>query len=848
MKSSRRLVLLSLLVVSVAAVAQASTWTVYPTNHQPEKDGVPQGSAQSGPLQLDYVMRNGASDDTIVIKPGVYDLGELTPLAVPNYAYCHLVAKNADGSVRAATFHFRGENKKPWNAKTAAEETILRGNGTATICYAHAGSGRPSSYQHLTFENGKRVQLANTGTYGGGAISHAQTEQIRYNEHLSGCASNCVFRNCSSEYTGGATYGVDAYNSLFTNCTAATQGGGAYGFCGANSGPNHITNRFDRSVFVCCAAQSGGGIFAREMHDLTDASFLCCTGKVGSSGDGGGIAAFTGANQISGCRFENCYTYANGVAIMARTNVNRIVDCTFVGNRMSSTGNGGAVFVRSDPQVAVLGAVENCTFRENWAGWGGGALFADYIGEVKGCVFRDNRSHSSGPAIYSGHTLDRVDGCVFVGNVSTNEAGCVRTAGRVGEVTDSAFTNNVANTFGGALDAEGGFDRIAGCTFVGNASQKGGGAVRSVGALGAVANCTFEGNSANNGDGGALFAMKALGSVSGSTFVGNESVKGLGGAVAANEGVGMVDGCTFSENAAGGGGSGGVHLGVQSGDFAGCAFHSNTNKETLYGAHVNQANSMTRCTFSGYGDICAKNYDSCEFDHCVYQYCERNYGSDAHGLLSYPNNIGDGRIVNCLMHDCLVSRFIASAGVRTDVINCTFADNTADDNHPQKGKGHAIQFFAFRGGEPLVASTNVMINCIFCDNHVVNNDTIKFDPCDAFFQGSATTRLGHTEVSNCLYKTAYYFNSGTGEHSHNFNKGDPKFVTLAWKWRYPKAPYYMIRRSSNAIGKGLVLDWMMMATDLLGAPMVRDGRVDLGCYQCTLPTPGMAIFLRDVAE
>ena len=765
MKSSRRLVLLFLLVVSVAAVAQASTWTVYPTNHQPEKDGVPQGSAQSGPLQLDYVMRNGASDDTIVIKPGVYDLGELTPLAVPNYAYCHLVAKNADGSVRAATFHFRGENKKPWNAKTAAEETILRGNGTATICYAHGGGGRPSSYQHLTFENGKRVQQANTGTYGGGAISHAQTEQIRYNEYLSGCASNCVFRNCSSEYTGGATYGVDAYNSLFTNCTAATQGGGAYGFCGNNTIGAYITNRFDRSVFVCCAAQNGGGIYAREMHDLTDASFLCCTGKVGSSGDGGG-----------------------------------------------------------------------------------GALFADYIGEVKGCVFRDNRSHSSGPAIYSGHTLDRVDGCVFVGNVSTNEAGCVRTAGRVGEVTDSAFTNNVANTFGGALDAEGGFDRIAGCTFVGNASQKGGGAVRSVGALGAVANCTFEGNSANNGDGGALFAMKALGSVSGSTFVGNESVKGLGGAVAANEGVGMVDGCTFSENAAGGGGSGGVHLGVQSGDFAGCAFHSNTNKETLYGAHVNQANSMTRCTFSGYGDICAKNYDSCEFDHCVYQYCERNYGSDAHGLLSYPNNIGDGRIVNCLMHDCLVSRFIASAGVRTDVINCTFADNTADDNHPQKGKGHAIQFFAFRGGEPLVASTNVMINCIFCDNHVVNNDTIKFDPCDAFFQGSATTRLGHTEVSNCLYKTAYYFNSGTGEHSHNFNKGDPKFVTLAWKWRYPKAPYYMIRRSSNAIGKGLVLDWMMMATDLLGAPMVRDGRVDLGCYQCTLPTPGMAIFLRDVAE
>jgi len=42
----------------------------------------------------------------------------------------------------------------------------------------------------------------------------------------------------------------------------------------------------------------------------------------------------------------------------------------------------------------------------------------------------------------------------------------------------------------------------------------------------------------------------------------------------------------------------------------------------------------------------------------------------------------------------------------------------------------------------------------------------------------------------------------------------------------------------------LLLDWMENGTDLLGKPRLRDGKVDVGCYQCWLDPIGTVFSVR----
>jgi hypothetical protein len=57
---------------------------------------------------------------------------------------------------------------------------------------------------------------------------------------------------------------------------------------------------------------------------------------------------------------------------------------------------------------------------------------------------------------------------------------------------------------------------------------------------------------------------------------------------------------------------------------------------------------------------------------------------------------------------------------------------------------------------------------------------------------------------------------------------------------------YALRHSSVLRGRGAVQGWMADANDLRGEdyPRLRDGRVDLGCYQCWLQPVGMVVEFR----
>lgn len=732
-----------MMVLAIAAAyfpVSAATWTVSMTS--------PDGQGFVGVHALTNALSRAGWGDVIVIGPGVYDLTELTPNLVNNYAYCYLTAFNSEGALpRQVRLTLKGANSKHWSEKSAEEETILRGGDDASIIFMYGASARDSSYVNLTFEHGRRVKRDKSGTIGGGAITLVGDAAGNI-EEMRGVVSNCVFRGCSSAFAGGATLGPDVYDSMFTNCTSDVSGGAV---CGIASADGAHTNVFERCVFMDCVAPTGGAIIGQKIDILRHCEFIGCKA---TSGAGGAVAAESSISALSGCVFTNCTASGQGGAVYCRYGIDRIEDCTFVDNS-SPKSIGGAV------SCSGIGTLIGCQFRCNRTTPGsgsGGAVYVETgvrtsVARIANCAFSGNEAGYAGGAVYSKVGINAFDGCVVQSNYAKNAGGGVWCSTEVTALSLSCFSNNVADVRAGGIGA---------------------------GRFSSVDRCIFSGNKAGES-------------------------------------------------------SGGVHLASLSGSFTGCTFHSNTNNETKFGAHVNNALKMSRCTFTGYGDVVARDYECCVFSNCVYRYFEPTYGADAHALISYPNAVGNGTIRNCLVHGCKVSRILATEGVRTDVANCTFADNVLDGQF-------AIMFFAFRGGNPVRASTNVMVNCIFADNHVNGNPIVGSNPCDAFFQGSASP-AGHTIVSNSIYRNAssVVFYGGTHE-TDSFRQGEPRFVGNSV--RYLGAPKYMIRRSSAAIGAGILCTWMSGARDLGGCAMPVEGAVDIGCYQSNLPAKGLVFAVR----
>ena len=265
------------------------------------------------------------------------------------------------------------------------------------------------------------------------------------------------------------------------------------------------------------------------------------------------------------------------------------VDCRFVGNEVSGTGNNGGALYVYDAQVQLTSS----TFERNTAAAGssGGAV-----------------------ALISGSLSSR--GCQFVGNeVSGGGYGggaLIMQGGQV-QLTSSTFESNTAadGSVGGAVAVMGGSLSSSACHFVGNQMSGGGGAG---GALylqsGQVqlTNSTFESNIAANGSAGGAVAVKS-GSLSSTTclFKGNSVSGGSGGGALCLWSLGQVQltDTIFDSNSAADGSYGGA-VAVLDGSLnsRGCQFMGNTvsgdgnGGGALYLQSPGQV-QLTKATFSG---------------------------------------------------------------------------------------------------------------------------------------------------------------------------------------------------------------------------------------------------------
>ncbi len=731
----------------------------------------------STPEELADAIADAAGGDKITLRAGTYDLSVLTPSN----------PKDAKGVaslfVNNKALHFVGEDTTSWRDRPDnTTGVVLKGTNTARIVYGYAGSGRASTFCHITFDGG----VAPSGM-DGGAIYYLD---CRFN----GWASNCVFRNCRAN-SGGATAYVTLRDCLFENNEASYQGGAAY--CGIS------TYNSQKSV-----------------NEIKNCVFR------GNRASYGGAVRWFGQGQTAGCTFRtNCATAAGG-AMHANNSPNSTLDlgfafttnCLFEGNCVigSSVGNdygGGAVFG--------AGPTVGCTFIGNAFTNSYGGAISRAQGGVTGCVFRANAGYWGGAIAIAGQSIS---GCVFEGNAAGADGGAVYKSSNV--VTGSVFTANRAT---GLTTSKGGGlwgAKAIGCAFTNNVGRYGGAMAGDLSSNPGVAiDCTFSSNYSID-TGGALYKMTAMTNcwvgfnqstnqggacqwcygISGCVFTGNRSMKNRGGALSESEAFDSVFSNNYTPRTRGGAGT--------KSTFTRCAFS---------GAGAVSCGWCRDCTFTGVTPASAGDVQL--FD------CLHNAG----GTIGVTNCLISG----CSGFDCLFN----NEGSTGSVVNCTFAGNTVSAagrvlrviSGPHYQTVNGVTSEAYH-----VPAQAEIVNCLFAGNTRANGTAADL----SMNVNDSATSIGTTECTlmNCLHEATDSTLIDPDATLVNVFQGSPHFV--AGDRRFPDVPYYAIRYASGARNRGVNAAWMADATDMAGNARINDGTVDIGCYECYLPCEGTMVIFR----
>ena len=211
-------------------------------------------------------------------------------------------------------------------------------------------------------------------------------------------------------------------------------------------------------------------------------------------------------------------------------------------NGHADKSKGGAIYIKNATYT-----LENCTFKNNWAGSSGGAIY--YNNEnghltIKNCLFESNIAENDGGAIYSKQELTVYDS-IFNNNLAYGDGGALYGVEDV-NIYDSIFRSNSVNTKvsqakGGAIFSE--MDVYTkNSEFNENYADDYGGAIYADNVD--VENCMFNENYVIANDGGAIYALNDVNALY-SNFYHNKAVADGGAIYADNV---NVEHCMFNEN------------------------------------------------------------------------------------------------------------------------------------------------------------------------------------------------------------------------------------------------------------------------------------------------------------
>ena len=374
-----------------------------------------------------------------------------------------------------------------------------------------------------------------------------------------------------------------------------------------------------------------------------------------------------------------------------------------------------------------------------------------------------------------------ISNCVFESCNAARGGGAVSAPynAKRGYVYDSLFRGNNSGGPGGG--AAWNCRLISGCTVVSNTASYGGG----IAECSSVTNCFIAYNYSRNRGGGLYECPKAIDC----EIVGNVA----------------------DDNSSGGYG----------GSYKGCSFRDN------YHRSVGNGISMERCDVADGGVNCLTNIN-CVFHHL------HNSKNDvwSKGNVSHPEGVSGkkpyyGFESFDLMRGCLITNCNWRSGGdatvnaslisnrRTDVRieNCTIADNT--------------YYYLGRDFDEGVA----IVNCA-----IVRNKRSDGTAGDITLHDSAKFCF-----SNCVWNVRGSWTYTTQDESYvdgeNYVLGEAGNLKFLGNGEHPYTP----RLTSVLREAGKVLDWMEDSVDIAGNPRLRDGKVDIGAYQCWIMPMGFVI-------
>ena len=372
---------------------------------------------------------------------------------------------------------------------------------------------------------------------------------------------------------------------------------------------------------------------------------------------------------------------------------------------------------------------------------------------------------------------------------------------------------------------------ISNCVFKSCKSMNGGGACGTYGLNkqgGQYFDCVFDGNctslksgTQNTMGGGAVF--RAV-SVKNCTFKNNYSGTLYGGAL---YGVPDVAGCSIVSNATYATSStGGFGGGVFGCTLTGCyvasnyAYRCGAAADSAFYSCTNRANDAFGYTEFGKSSAASPG---CYAEDCVFLDAGRAavtmFGSSGFNRCRLENMKGGCAFSQYIaMTNCLVANgrnvntYFYNLNADSSMVNCTVVSNSWGDK--------------FIAGSSKVLTVK---NCFFYGNDIPN-----------------TAPNVVTAFNNCILSAesdAHVPGSGNYNYYSERATFKPGFVGVE---KDPANPFAITRRSPAFAKAGIVEGWMSTATDIRGEgfPRLRDGAVNIGCYQCWDVIPGFTILFR----
>ena len=458
-----------------------------------------------------------------------------------------------------------------------------------------------------------------------------------------------------------------------------------------------------------------------------------------------------------------------------------------------------------------------------------------------------------------------ITNCVIIGNYAFGIGGAVASSARQNGMAlyDCRILNNSGTACGGVHNA-----RLFNCLIAGNTARTGeGGGGYSCTVVGGVVsnNTTLTGSKC----GGGLFQSSATGTL----FTCNVTLQ-KGGAVAES----ACTNCIFVANKGKYGGA------AQKGRLVNCKIYNNyatSQGGATYESNIENSEIWNNCAYGDGGGIydgtvhysvisnnfgktgpnaCAADMFDCDIvgmsvaygsaTRCVFRdightqylvghpYVTTNQ-SCIYAYYYYPN------ATNCLFTNNRLSTSSSTlfCGVQvadksSSVVNCTIVSNS----------------YCYLARYCRMADYPMLIqNTVIYDNFVYESTT----PRDIYFATSSDNsnrcNPGALIFDHCVYKTKpsgldmtdYVCDNSLYRFGTDGFAADPGFM-LAGDSNHP----FSLKRTSTLRGRGRPLDWMNDAYDLRGDAdngkyrRLRDGDVDIGCYQCWIDSVALRITIR----